>query len=628
LEASLPIRILAQGLGFRYNKSGRQGKGAVFSESYIACGILEQEANPLLGKLWCTCQMEELMKLVTVEEMKQLEQAADAAGHTYAAMMENAGRTVANAIQERISAKSKRMLVLVGPGNNGGDGLVAARHLCQAGAQIVCYLWQPRPKDDPNLQAIQQCNVHCIQSDGDGNGKTLRKALRNADVIIDALLGTGIKRPIKGTLKELLTLVRQVAQERRKSPVADLARLVPCLDSPVCPSPPSPFIVAVDVPSGLDCDTGAVDPATLRADLTVTFAAAKRGQLAFPGAEMVGELVVADIGIDPALSQDFRIEVAGSQSIGTMLPSRPPNAHKGTFGKAMIVAGSINYTGAPYLAAAAAARVGAGLVTLAPPQSMYSTLATKLSEATFLLLPHEMGVLVPAAIKILTPRLVEYTTLLVGPGLGREKQTTAFVHQLLGIAQGPKPRRIGFQYSEEPKTEKIELPSLVIDADGLNALAEVEEWWTCVPENTILTPHPGEMARLTGLERAAINSDRIAIARDYAHKWSQVVVLKGAFTVVAAPDGRTTVMPFANPGLATAGTGDVLAGAIVGMLTQGLSAFDSAVCGAYLHGLAGEIVARQFGTAGMLASDLLLALPQAMNGLRSAVYQSPMMTGV
>jgi NAD(P)H-hydrate epimerase len=564
--------------------------------------------------------MEELMKLVTVEEMKQLEQAADAAGHTYAAMMENAGRAVAHAIQERISTKGKRMLVLVGPGNNGGDGLVAARHLCQAGAQIVCYLWQPRSKDDPNLQAIQQCNVHCIQSDSDGDGKTLRKALRNADVIIDALLGTGAKRPIKGTLKKLLTLVRQVAQERRESPIADLAGLVPRLDSPVCTSLPSPFIVAVDVPSGLDCDTGAVDPATLRADLTVTFAAAKRGQFTFPGAEMVGELVVADIGIDPAHSQDHQIEVASPQSIGAMLPSRPPNAHKGTFGKAMIVAGSINYTGAPYLAAAATARVGAGLVTLAPPQSIYSVLATKLSEATFLLLPHEMGVLVPAAIKVLGPKLTQYTTLLIGPGLGREKQTIAFVHQLLGMAQSLKPRRIGFQHSEEPEPEGLELPPLVIDADGLNALAKVEAWWTYVPENTILTPHPGEMARLTGLERAEINSNRIAIARDYAHKWNQVVVLKGAFTVVAAPDGHIAVVPFANPGLATAGTGDVLAGAIAGMLAQDLSAFDAAVCGAYLHGLAGEIVSRQLGTAGMLASDLLLALPEALSRLRITAY--------
>jgi NAD(P)H-hydrate epimerase len=548
--------------------------------------------------------------------MKQLEQAADAAGHSYATMMENAGRAVANAIQERIPAKNKRMLVLVGPGNNGGDGLVAARYLSQAGAQIVCYLWKPRPDDDPNLQAAQQCNIHCIQSTNDGNGKTLRKALRNADVIIDALLGTGIRRPIEGTLKELLDLVRKVAQERQRPLPTGLTKLIPCLDESASASPSSPFIVAVDVPSGLDCDTGEIDPGTLRADLTITFAAAKRGQFLFPGAEMVGELVVADIGIEPALSQDIQTEIATPHSVGTVLPSRPLNAHKGTFGKAMIVAGSANYSGAPYLAAAATARVGTGLVTLAPPQSLYAILATKLSEATFLLLPHDMGVLIPGAIKVLAPKLPEYSALLIGPGLGREKQTVALVHQLLGIAQSQRPSRIGFQHSNEPGTEEVELPPLVIDADGLNALAEAENWWTFVPENSILTPHPGEMARLTGLERAEINDARIATAISHANKWGQVVVLKGASTVVAAPDGHATTIPFANPGLATAGTGDVLAGTITGMLAQGLSPFRAAVCGAYLHGLAGEIVARQLGTAGILASDLLPALPKAMSQLR------------
>jgi NAD(P)H-hydrate epimerase len=560
--------------------------------------------------------MEELMKLVTVKEMKQLEQAADAAGHTYATMMENAGRAVANAIQERIPAKNKRMLVLVGPGNNGGDGLVAARYLSQAGAQIVCYLWKSRPDDDPNLQAAQQGSIHCIQSTNDGNGKTLRKALENADVIIDALLGTGIQRPIKGTLKELLGLVRQVAQERQRPLPTGLTKLVPYLDDSTSASSTSPLIVAVDVPSGLDCDTGEVDPATLRADLTVTFAAAKRGQFLFPGAGMVGELVVADIGIEPALSQDIQTEIATPHSIGTMLPSRPLNAHKGTFGKAIIVAGSTNYCGAPYLAAAATARVGAGLVTLAPPHSIYPVLATKLSEATFLLLPHDMGVLVPGAIKVLAPKLPEYSALLIGPGLGREKQTVALVHQLLGIAQSQKSSRIGFQSSPESGAEKVQLPPLVIDADGLNALTAAENWWTFVPENSILTPHPGEMARLTGLDSAEINDTRIATAISYAKKWSQVVVLKGAFTVVAAPDGCATTIPFANPGLATAGTGDVLAGAIAGMLAQGLSTFHAAICGAYLHGLAGEIATRQLGTAGILAGDLLPALPVAISQLR------------
>ncbi len=549
------------------------------------------------------------MKLVTVEEMKRLEREADAHGHSYAAMMERAGRAVAEAIRQRVDLTNKRVLVLVGPGNNGGDGLVAARYLSQAGAQVVCYLWKSR-EDDPNLKLVRGRGIHCLQ-----DTKPLRNALRNADVIVDALLGTGVSRPIGGSLKELLDMVREVVHERRNGTDDDLTPLCPPLVK-APPTAPSPLIVAVDVPSGLNCDTGAVDPATLPADLTVTFAAAKRGQFAFPGAGILGELVVADIGIDPSLAADIKVEVADPRTVRALLPLRPLDAHKGTFGRVMIVAGSVNYTGAPYLAAAAAARVGAGLVTLAPPQPLHPILAAKLSEATFLLLPHDLGVLTPNAIPVLAPALKGYAALLVGPGLGREKETVAFVHQLLGVMSRNAPRRIGFHREEEHREREISLPPLVVDADGLNALAEAKEWWHALPEGSILTPHPGEMARLVGSDAKSINRDRMAVARAKAAKWRQIVVLKGAHTIVAAPDGRATVIPFANPALATAGTGDVLAGSIVGLLAQGVPPFDAAVCGAYLHALAGQIVSEHTGDAGLLAGDLLPALPQAIRRLK------------
>jgi NAD(P)H-hydrate epimerase len=282
----------------------------------------------------------------------------------------------------------------------------------------------------------------------------------------------------------------------------------------------------------------------------------------------------------------------------------------------MIVGGSVNYTGAPYLAAAAAARVGTGLVTLAPPQPLYPILAAKLTEATFVLLPHNMGVLVPQAVKVLMVVLGGYSALLLGPGLGQEPETITFVHQLLGIVDGGQHRRIGFQHDREPSSGRVHLPPLVIDADGLNALASAHGWWNHIPGNSILTPHPGEMCRLTGLDITAVNADRIAVATEKAVEWDQVVVLKGAHTVVAAPNGRAALLPFANAGLATAGTGDVLAGAIVGLLAQGLAPFDAAICGAYLHGLSGQIVAEQIGKTGMLASDLLLALPESITTLR------------
>ena len=553
------------------------------------------------------------MKLVTVEEMKQLEQAADQSGHSYAKMMEHAGRAVAQEIQNRTNVHKKRILVLVGPGNNGGDGLVAAHHLKKAGGQVVCYLWNTRPEDDPNLKLVQEQNIPCIHMDRDGNGKTLRKALQGIDIIIDALLGTGVSRPIQGTLDKMLQIVRQVVEQRRTTQAIPDTALTP---PPSCSGTlPIPFVVAVDVPSGLHCDTGAVDPAILPADLTVTFGAPKRGQFRFPGAAALGELAVADIGIDPALVTDIPVEVASAASTGALLPPRPLDAHKGTFGKALVVAGSINYTGAPYLAAHAAARVGTGLVTLAPPQPLYPILAAKLGEATFILLPHNMGVLDPNAVKVLDDKLTGYAAMLLGPGLGQEKETIAFVQKLFGAVQETRDR-IGFRHDQGTSNDQIELPPLVIDADGLNALATIENWWQHIPENSILTPHPGEMARLMGLEHLPKDHDRIAVATEQAKKWSQVVVLKGAFTVIAAPDGRVKVLPFANPALATAGTGDVLAGAIVGLLAQGMEPFDAAICGAYLHGLAGEIVAEKMGVAGVMAGDLLPVLPEAIKRLK------------
>ncbi|MBC7256798.1 MAG: NAD(P)H-hydrate dehydratase, partial [Chloroflexi bacterium] len=338
------------------------------------------------------------------------------------------------------------------------------------------------------------------------------------------------------------------------------------------------------MPSGLDCDTGAIDEAALRADLTVTFAHPKRGHLAFPGAECVGELLVADIGIAPSLAQDLPIEVATAAQVASWLPRRPPNAHKGTFGKALIIAGSTNYVGAPRLAAEAAYRVGAGLVTLALAGSVYPVVASRLTEPTYLVLPDDMGVLTADALKVLAERLTGYEALLVGPGLGQEKVTEAFLAGLLsGQWRAPRPP-IGFGTAETAPAAPAPLPPLVLDADALNLLARLPERLSTLPANTVLTPHPGEMARLSALSVEEINADRLGVAKRFAEAWRCTLLLKGAYTVVAAPDAPTVVIPFANPALATAGTGDVLAGAIVGLIAQGLAPYRAAICGAYIHG--------------------------------------------
>jgi hydroxyethylthiazole kinase-like uncharacterized protein yjeF len=560
------------------------------------------------------------MKIVTVEEMRQVEQTADAAGVTYATMMENAGRAVAEAVAWQVAVEGQRVVLLIGPGNNGGDGLVAAHYLHEMGAKAACYIWKRRVNNDGNFKRVVEDEIPMVWMKDDGDLAKLRHHVQEADVIVDALLGTGASRPIKNALEVLLTTVRASLQERKVKRETLISPTWPLFSSG------SALVVAVDLPSGLNADTGDLDPAALPADLTVTFACPKCGQLRFPGAEAVGRLVIADIGVPEELTADIEIELITGEWVRGLLPARPLKAHKGTFGKAMIVAGSVNYTGAPALAAAAATRVGTGLVTLAPPRVLHSTLAAAVAEPTFLLLPHDMGVLAPGGTKILAERLPDYQAILVGPGLTTEKPTVQFVEEFFGQASGEPSRRkrgIGFpaptrEEAEKEAREGLALPPLVVDADALNILSGFEKWWKLVPANSILTPHPGEMDRLVGeeLDRDEILADRWAVARRKAAEWNQVVVLKGAFTVVAAPDGRVAVSPFANPGLASGGTGDVLAGAVVGLLAQGLAPFDAAVAGVYLHGLAAEIVRAELGDAGMVASDVASALPEAISLLK------------
>jgi NAD(P)H-hydrate epimerase len=244
--------------------------------------------------------------------------------------------------------------------------------------------------------------------------------------------------------------------------------------------------------------------------------------------------------------------------------------------------------------------------------------AANVTEITYLLLPHDMGVVATGAVGVLQEQMADYHALLLGPGLSQEKETTDFVHTLLGLQRSERRSGIGFLSASAGQPAPATLPPLVVDADGLNALAGVTEWWRPLPPDAIVTPHPGEMARLMDGELTVkeIQADREGVAQRMAARWDVVVVLKGAFTVVAAPDGRLMVLPFANAGLATAGTGDVLAGAIVGLRAQGLGAFESAVAGTYVHALAGELAAREVGDMGMVAGDLLPYLPRALRRLR------------
>lgn len=536
------------------------------------------------------------IKIFTVAEMVAAEKASDTAGNRYDQMMEKAGRSVAEAIIERYPVEGKSILVLVGPGNNGGDGLVAGRYLAQAGADVAFYLYKPRnPEQDHNFAQIQEMGLFVIEAEFDQRYRVLRTRLSITNLVIDALLGTGVTRSVGGQLAELMKQVKAALASkgaREQGSSGDLVSLSkPFSLTPHLPISPAIPVAAVDCPSGLNCDTGALDELALPAELTVTFAGPKRGHFIFPGAAACGELVVADIGIATDLPEvaAVDVELATAVYVQTHLPQRPIDGHKGTFGTALIVAGSSHYWGAPMLAGRAAYRVGAGLVALAVPQKIRATVAGNLPEATYPPVPDD-AVFSAASLSFLQ-ETVAAKAMLVGPGLDNARE---FMAALL-VAEN--------------------LPPLVIDADGLNLLAQLPDWATKLPPHTILTPHPGEMARLMGISLVELKQrERVTLAQEQAAKWGHIVLLKGAYTVVAEPNGRTHILPFANPALGAAGSGDVLAGVIVGLLAQGLESYAAAVVGGYLHAAAADLFPDD---TGLMAGELANLLPKAIRKLKS-----------
>ncbi len=519
------------------------------------------------------------MKFVSVAEMIAVEKAADAAGHTYAAMMEHAGRGLAEVVHRRYAARPPRYaLGLVGSGNNGGDTLVALDYLAQWGWQVRAYLARPRPQDDPLVQRFLAAGGLLADGETDAQQGRLLEWLAECTVLLDGVFGTGIRLPLRGSAAQVL---------------AEVGRILPRL-------PHRPAVVAVDCPSGVDCDSGSAADECLAADLTVTMAAVKSGLLAFPAARYTGELELVDIGLEAFIAaghalpawQALRNFVVDAAWVKERLPPRPADAHKGTFGTAVVAAGSISYTGAAWLAGQAAYRSGAGLVTLAVPAPLHAALAGVFPEATWIPLPHEAGFISGEAAAALQEELGRATALLVGPGFGLEQSTAQFVVNLLEIES---------------------LPPLVFDADGLKLLARLPDWHTRLPGTAVLTPHPGEMAVLTGLKVADIQAHRLETAQAWAQRWGHVVILKGAFSLVAAPDGRTAVIPVASAALARAGSGDVLAGLVVGLRAQGVPAFEAAAAAAWLHAECGLSAARRLGsTAAVLAGDVLDSLPAVL----------------
>jgi len=497
------------------------------------------------------------MKYVSISQMQAIEREANETGLSYAQMMENAGNGLAEVILDEYGyLEDEGALGLVGSGNNGGDTLVALARLGYEGWRVCAAIVRARPMDDPLITRVIEAGGEVISIQEVSAFSTLEGLLTEYAILLDGVLGTGFRLPLKDPLAKLLENVRLKIGE---------------MDHP-------PIVIAVDCPSGVDCDSGQAAPECIPADHTVTMAAVKQGLLKFPAYKLVGNLDVVEIGLAGggaglAAWRSVQAFIPDQEWVRENLPQRPLDAHKGTFGTALIVAGSANYAGAALLAGQAAYRVGAGLVTLAIP------------EATWLLLPHQDGAIEAQASRMIFENIGRVTCLLVGPGLGMSRATSEFIQSL---------------------TTGNNLPPMVVDADGLKLLRNQTEWAEKLPAPAVLTPHPGEMAVLTGLPVEQIQKNRLETAQQYSQRWGHVIVLKGAFSVIAAPDGQTAVIPVASPALARAGTGDVLAGLIAGLRAQGMPAFQSAVAGAWIHAVGGLRAAAAIGSsASVLASDVL-----------------------
>ena len=515
------------------------------------------------------------MKVVTGKQMQELDRlAAEHYGVPTAQLMERAGEQLFAALASRFAPLAgKRVLIVAGKGHNGGDGLVLARLLRQQQTTVDIYLAAERTElkglEREHLTRLEQAG-RTVHDRTQWNMAQLREAARASDVIVDALLGTGVNAPVEGPLAELIEVIN---------------------DSGVP-------VLAVDLPSGINADTGRVMGTAVRAQVTVTFALPKLGLLLHPGAEHAGHLIVGDIGIPQEAIGQLAIatEQITTATLGRALSPRSPQQHKGDFGHLLVIAGSAGKTGAAALCALGGLRGGAGLVTIAVPRSLNSILEGLVMEAMTAPVPETVDqTFAEAAVPGVVGLLDGKRAVALGPGLSLHPETQAFVRALLPQLSCP----------------------FVIDADGLNALAGHEALVAASRAPVVLTPHPGEMARLLGCTVAQVEQDRPAAARDAAKRYNAWVVLKGAGSLLAAPDGRLWINTTGNPGMATGGTGDVLTGLLGGLLAQSVPLPDAAAAAVYLHGLAGDLAAEQMGETGLIASDLLVHLPAALRHARA-----------
>lgn len=520
--------------------------------------------------------------MVTAEEMRQLDRRTiEGIGIPGPVLMENAGRGAICAMRQRFPGlESKRIAVICGRGNNGGDGVVIARYLLDMGAEVHVYLAATTEQVTGDaripLEALQRLGAP-IREVNTGEGCAASDIPWDSyGLIVDALLGTGIRSEVEGLFRELI-----VAMNGSKVPV-----------------------VAVDIPSGLSADTGRPLGVAVEATLTVTFGLPKLGQFLYPGRRLCGELSVVDIGIPRQVVEGCSpsCRVVTPEGLGGLVPSRPPDAHKGHFGHLLVIAGSAGKTGAAVMASEAALRVGAGLVTLGLPRSLNLAMEARLTEVmTMPLADGEWQSISMDAWDEIASASQGMTCMAVGPGLSTKGETPDLVRRIVS---------------------SVPLP-MVIDADGLNALVGHLGLLQGAAAPRILTPHPGEMARLLGCSVRQIQEARIEAARTLAKETGAWVVLKGAGTVLVDARGSVELVPTGNPAMASAGMGDILTGILAGLLAQGLPPLDAMRLGAFLHGWVADEWVEKNGGRGLMATDLLSAIPHALDRILTGGIPRP-----
>jgi len=516
----------------------------------------------------------ETMKVATAEQMQELDRKAiEAYRIPGIVLMENAGRGATEVISNTFPDLQKMKIAIVaGKGNNGGDGFVIARYLLNRRISVKVYLLADpkglRGDAETNFQIFQRMKGEVISVPSSKDYQKVKKELEKFDLLIDAIFGTGLDAEVRGYYREVIDHLNTLQKP----------------------------IVAIDIPSGLDANTGKPFGTAVRASLTITFGLPKIGHVISPGLDYVGKLKLVDIGLPKKLVEEERIQtylLENDEIRGWLSTPRRPDTHKGDYGHLLVIAGSVGKTGAAAMACEAALRIGAGLVTLAIPKSLNAIMEVKLTEVMTEPLPEtpKQTLSLRAFSSIL--RLCENKkAVIIGPGIGTFKETQSLILKLI---------------------KTLNLP-IILDADGLTALATQPKTLPTTNRSLILTPHPGEMAKLIRSTPKDVQEDRISISRNFAQSHHVHLVLKGHRSLIATPKGEVFINPTGNPGMASGGTGDVLTGMIGGLICQGFDILQSLQMAVYLHGLAGDEMAQELGEKSLIARDIIEKIPALLQG--------------